>query len=127
MHARPPLDGDEVLLEPVNIDTSSFLEYEPLCKERRVRVELRNLERGVDYYPAQYDEVYCESDGDDGVVTSDKCAHPGFKCVQQYTTLFVIRRDIKKDCYLQKATLKVPSGCECMWPARQLGGASDHY
>ncbi|XP_012280824.1 uncharacterized protein LOC105699947 [Orussus abietinus] len=105
-------------------------EYRTLCETRTKRVQLDDAE--FEYQPPHYHEVFCKDFGlslDQGSVfasSQQKCAHPGFHCVQRSRTLYVVRRHWDSDCW-EPFTKEIASGCDCMWPVSVLGEISPHY
>lgn len=107
-------------------------EYRNLCEvvTRKVQFDDENYE----YQPPHYHEVYCKSYSRFDQPTErikrssskQKCAHPGFHCVQRSRMLFVVRRAWDSDCW-EPFTKEIPSGCDCMWPVSLLGDIAAHY
>ncbi|KAG7212485.1 hypothetical protein KM043_012798 [Ampulex compressa] len=106
-------------------------EYHNLCEIVTKRVQLGDTE--YEYQPPHYHEVYCKSYSaisEESVrpvrPSKQKCAHPGFHCVQRSRTMFMVRRRWDSECW-ELFTKEIPSGCDCMWPASLLGDITAHF
>ncbi|XP_014607890.1 PREDICTED: uncharacterized protein LOC106788810 [Polistes canadensis] len=106
-------------------------EYRNLCETVTRRVEFND--ENYEYQPPHYHEVYCKSysllDRASERTTrssKQKCAHPGFHCVQRSRTLFLVRRAWDSDCW-EPFTKEIAGGCDCMWPVSLLGDIAAHY
>lgn len=108
----------------------SMREYKNLCETVTRRVEFDDSV--FEYQPPHYYEIFCKSHASDEEnlnsieISPQKCAHPGFDCVQRSRTLFMVRRKWEKDCW-EPLTREIASGCDCMWPVSSLGDISIHY
>ncbi|XP_051162569.1 uncharacterized protein LOC127282401 [Leptopilina boulardi] len=108
----------------------SMREYKNLCATVTRRVEFEDSI--FEYQPPHYHEIFCKNHApNDGNFNSiqlsqQKCAHPGFDCVQRSRTIFMVRRKWENDCW-EPFTKEIASGCDCMWPVLTLGDISIHY
>ncbi|XP_043272097.1 uncharacterized protein [Venturia canescens] len=112
-------------------DRNLLPEYRSLCEIMTRKVQMSDTK--YEYQPPYYHEVFCKSYSNFDKVQRNpvkparqRCAHPGFHCVQRSRTLFMIRRAWEGDCW-EPFTKEIASGCDCMWPVSSLGDISAHY
>ncbi|XP_015592282.1 uncharacterized protein LOC107266376 isoform X2 [Cephus cinctus] len=110
-------------------DRNLMPEYRNLCEIKTRKVQLNDGD--FEYQPPHYHEVFCKvhsflEDQPTVKPAKQKCAHPGFHCVQRSRTLFMLRRAWDSECW-EPFTKEIASGCDCMWPVSTLGDITAHY
>ncbi|XP_011142442.1 uncharacterized protein LOC105184981 [Harpegnathos saltator] len=118
-------------LQQLDRDNRNLMpEYRNLCEIKTRKVKMDNSI--YEHQPQHYHEVFCKSyslSDDDGGIrkhSQQKCAYPGFHCVQRSRQLLLTRRRWGTDCW-EPYTREVASGCDCMWPVTTLDEINAHY
>ncbi|XP_032670939.1 uncharacterized protein LOC116843954 isoform X2 [Odontomachus brunneus] len=120
---------NEDKLQQLNRDNRNLMiQYNDLCKTKVTKIDLMD-DPVYDYQPSHYFEISCEGFDDNEAIMGErpqqKCAYPGFHCVQRSRQLFLSRRRWESECW-EPHMMEIKSDCDCMWPAT-LSDIRDHY